>query len=321
MIFANRKNQIMKTLNLFSILVMAAAPSLALAGQGTLVFPNPPVTNPPTPPPPPRIWVDTNYQPPQWEKPQTPSQPGQPYVYQQQLYGGNQELVSSEHAQKIVDNFRAAYPKLGSPRILIYVNRELVDENSGMKLTHGTQHIESTKNFGAGTNETGTIRTTTDQSFHSTEKSQPTLADKQTVRDVERLFGRPLRQAGASLVDQKVASELIADKPISEFVGASDSPESRKDREAIGKIADAVIEILIASKNATVTTVSGEQTITIPDIQATAIRLSDSRIIGQASSSDVTDRVPPSSLQNFGVPEITEATALALMEDMTPAAQ
>jgi hypothetical protein len=141
------------------------------------------------------------------------------------------------------------------------------------------------------------------------------------VRDVERLFGRPLRDAGAALADQKVAAELIADKPLDEFIGSSDTPQSRKDREALGKIADAVIEILISSKNITVPTIASSQTIAVPDIQATAIRLKDSRILGQASSSDVTSRVPASSLGNFDVRDITEATALALMEDMTPGQQ
>ena len=202
------------------------------------------------------------------------------------------------------------------------MNRELVNAQAGMKITHGTQRIESTKVFGAvGTNDAASIKTSTEQSFRADEKTPPTLADKQTVRDVERLFGRPLRQAGASLVDQKVAAQLIADKPITDFVGTTDTPESRKDREAIGKIADVVIEILISSKNVVVPTISETQTVNIPDIQVTAISLKDSKIIGQASSTDVTNRVPPSSLAGYGVQEITEATALALMEDMTSEAK
>ena len=215
-----------------------------------------------------------------------------------------------------MERFKAVYAKLGSPRFLLYVNRELVNEQSGMKLTHEQQHIESTKNFGNGTNDPASIKTTTDQSFRMNDVSEPTLADKQTVRDVERLFGRPLRQAGASLVDQKVAAQLIADKPITDFVGTTDTPESRKDREAVGRIADVVVEILISSKTIVVPTISDTRTLIVPDIQATAINLKDSKIIGQASSADVTNRVLPASLANLGVPEIAEATALALMDDM-----
>ena len=66
---------------------------------------------------------------------------------------------------------------------------------------------------------------------------------------------------------------------------------------------------------------AGDQTVVTPDIQATAINLKDSKILGQASSADLTARVPPTALAGFSVPEITEATALALMDDMAPAAK
>ena len=37
-----------------------------------------------------------------------------------------------------------------------------------------------------------------------------TLADRQTVRDVESLFGRPLRLGGAKIADQRIATQLMA---------------------------------------------------------------------------------------------------------------
>jgi len=133
------------------------------------------------------------------------------------------------------------------------------------------------------------------------------------VRDVERLFGRPLRMGGASLADQRIATHLLAGKP---FEGmTTDGEQARKDREALSKIADVVLEVLISSKNVQVTELSGDRTYATPDIQATAVRLSDSKILGQAASSDITGRV--ASARNFDVREIAEATALALMEDMT----
>ncbi len=267
----------MKRLNCIGILVFLSAVSGAQAQRGTLVFPPPPLPAPkPVPPP---LWVDTNFQPPEWSAAKTVAPAsGEVLVYDQKQYGGHAPLIAPEQAQGIIDRFKAAYPKLGSPRFLFYVNREL-----------------------------------------SAATPAATLADKQTVRDVERLFGRPLRQAGASLADQKVAAELLAGKPVTEVVGTTDTPQSRKDHEALLKIADVVIEILISSKTVTVPTIADAQTIALPDIQATAIRLSDSKILGQATSSDVTNRVPPPSLSGYGVPEITEATALALMEDLTTA--
>ena len=305
----------MKTLTFALVAATASVVSNAHAQRGTHTFPQ--QTEPAPTSAVPRVWVDTNYQAPEWSGSRTPAaQPGSTYVYDQKQYGGHVALVTPEQAQGIMDRFKAAYPALGSPRFLIYVNRELVDAQPGMKLIRREEHIESSR---SDTNSS--VKSVENNSYRADGKTATTLADKQTVRDVERLFGRPLRQAGASLVDQKVAAALIADKPISEFIGTTDTPQSRKDREALGKIADTVIEILVASKSVTVTTISGEQAITIPDIQATAIRLSDSKIVAQASSADVTNRVPPTSLAGFSIPEITEATALALMEDMTPAAK
>ena len=250
--------------------------------------------------------------------PQPVRLPAPPNTYEQKLMGGPAALISPEQAQAIIARFKDAYPKLGSPRLLIYVNRELVDEHAGMKLVRRTEHVDSSRTSD-GTNGAATsIKSSADNTYRPDDKPQPTLADKQTVRDIERLFARPLRAAGATLVDQKVATELIADRPLDEFIGTTDTPQARKDREALGKVADAVIEILISSKSITVPTITDSQTLSIPDIQATVISLKDSKIMGLASSTDVTSRVPQASLGNFDPQSITEATALALMDDMAP---
>ncbi|MFO1476679.1 MAG: hypothetical protein U1F98_08515 [Verrucomicrobiota bacterium] len=281
--------------------------------------PGPPVKPPPSDfvvdPPPPPIAV------------QQPGKPVPVYVYDQKPAAGRQPLISPEQAQGIVNRFKAAYPKMGSPRFLIYVNRELVEQDqNGMKLVNRTETVETasaavTNASAADTNAAPAVKSVEKNEYRAdaAARPQPTLADKQTVRDVERLFGRPLRAAGASIVDQKVAAELIADRPITEVIGAGDSPQARKDREAVNKIADAVIEILISSKPATVATTTGEQTVALPDIQATVVSLKDAKIIGQASSAEVTANIPPAVLATYNVREITEATALALMQDMTPA--
>ncbi len=300
----------MKMFKLASIFAVLAVLPAAHAQKGTLVFP-PPDTNPP----PPKDYV---VEPPPPPLSTLRGQPAPVYVYDQKPLAGRPLLVTPEQAQAIIIRFKAAYPGLGSPRFLIYVNRELVDEQSGMKLIHRAERIEGARNSPDSTNAVASVKSVENNEYRSDGKAQPTLADKQTVRDVERLFGRPLRSAGATLTDQKVAAELIADKPIADFIGTTDTPQARKDREALGKIADAVIEVLISSKTITVPTISASQTLTVPDIQATAISLKDSKILAQASSSDVMNRVPPAALGDFGVREITEATALALMEDMTP---
>jgi hypothetical protein len=67
-----------------------------------------------------------------------------------------------------------------------------------------------------------------------------------------------------------------------------------------------------------VSQISGDREVAVADIQATAIRLSDSAIIGQASSRDVLgrDREAGKVALRFDAGDIAEATALALMDDM-----
>lgn len=280
---------------------------------------------------------------------------------EQRLYGPNGTLVSPEKARQVVDSFRAAYEKLGKPRILFFVNRELIDENSGIKLTARTEHTEVSQgekkvNFeadpnaakpsgsapqtqinvaikgdagstssvtpGKGSAETKESKVTADNTYAAAEKTTATLADRQTVREVERLFGRPFRFAGASLADQKLAAALIADKPLDNFVAPANDT-ARKDREALAKVADVAIEVLVANRTITVPGISGDKVVAVPDIQVTAVRLSDSAIVGQASSSDILgkDRQAAQVAEQYDVREITEATALALMEDMTVTAK
>ena len=153
--------------------------------------------------------------------------------------------------------------------------------------------------------------------YRLNDRKEPALSDRQTVRDIERLFGRPLRMAGASLADQRTATQLLAGREFKSL--GIEGEQARKDREALAKVADVAIEILISSKNIQVAEVSGDRTYSIPDIQASAIQLKDAKILGQASSSDVSGATAYHA-RNYGVREIAEATALALMEDMVTSA-
>jgi hypothetical protein len=49
----------------------------------------------------------------------------------QQLYGGPAPLVTPEAAKALVDKFRSAFAQSDSPRFVFYVNRELIDVESG----------------------------------------------------------------------------------------------------------------------------------------------------------------------------------------------
>jgi hypothetical protein len=219
---------------------------------------------------------------------------------------GGDTLIARQTADGILEGFRKVYNKTDhAPRIVIYVNRALVDTSSGLKLTGHTEKYYT---------DAGATKTSGDNTYAVKDVPAPTLADLQTVREVERLFGRAFRNAGATLADQKTAAALLPEQAGTRLVG----DQAAKDREALAGIADIAIEVLISSRNLTVPEVSGDATYTVPDIQATAIRLKDSAIVGQAAASDILGRDLQAGriVKQFGVRDITEATALALMDDM-----
>jgi len=241
----------------------------------------------------------------------------------QQLYGGPAPLVTPEAAKALIDKFRTAFAQTEGPRFVFYVNRELVDAESGLRLTKRTERTEADRSETANGSAAPAPSTQNEKiiahnTYEAKDAAAPTLADRQTVRDVERLFGRPFRAAGAHLADQKVAASLLADQPLDNFAtGGGD--QARKDRDALANVADIAVEVLVSSRTVTVSNISGDdEVVTVPDIQATAIRLKDSAIIGQASSSDILGKDPQAArlANRYDVRDITEATSLALMQDM-----
>lgn len=289
-----------------------------------------------------------------------PEPPGG-FVYEQSVVPGRVQLVSSEQAREIVERFRETYRSMGKPRMLVFVNRELIGEDSGMVQVARTERYDTTRtertmdfqpapgaqqatqstagatsitaggsvtisgsaapiqSFVPGTGRASdeVTRTTGENRYEFRERTRPSLADRQTTRDVERLFGRPLRLGGASLADQRIGAQLIGTHSV-DGLARSAGGESAQEREALLRHADVVVEVLIGSRAVSRVGFNGTEVTTIPDIQATAIRLSDARILGQATASDVlgADRVAAATAQRFDVRDIAEATALALMQDM-----
>jgi hypothetical protein len=283
----------------------------------------------------------------------------QVYVYEQKPVSGVPVLITPEQAKVVIEKFKAGYEKMGKPRIAIYVNRDLVDTKSGMRLGGVSEKADfdrttTTTDFtldpnaakalggqggtiraggnvsiggqgtaveqlpGKGTTSTTREKGTASKTFTSADRQAAALADKQTVRDVERLFGRPLRHGGAALTDQRTFTQLIPSGKFDREAITTEGEEAKKDREALSKMADVVLEVLISSRQLVVQEVSGDKVYSVPDIQATAIQLKDGKIMGQASASDILgkDRFAGRIVRNFDVREIAEATALALMEDM-----
>ena len=232
-------------------------------------------------------------------------QPGQP-APQQRVYGPSGDtLIARQTADGILEGFRKAYKTDGAPRVVIYVNRALVDTSTGLKLTDRVEQFEKTD---------AALKTSGTNTYRQKEGTVAPLADQQTVREIERLFGRAFRNAGALLADQKIATALLPEEPGAHLVGDN----AAKDRKALSDVADIAIEVLISSRNITVPEVSGDATYPVPDIQATAIRLKDAAIVGQAAASDIIGKGVQAGrvIRQFNVQDITEATALALMDDM-----
>jgi hypothetical protein len=239
-------------------------------------------------------------------QPAQPAQPEQPQQPPQRIYGPSGDtLIARQTADGVLEGFRKAYKTDGAPRVVIYVNRALIDTASGLKLADRTEQFEKT-NDSSKTSGTNT--------YKQKDGTAATLADQQTVREIERLFGRAFRNAGAQLADQKIAASLLPDEPGAHLVGDA----AAKDRKALSDIADIAIEVLISSRNITVPEISGDVTYPVPDIQATAIRLKDAAIVGQAAASDIIGKGVQAgrAVRQFDVRDITEATAIALMDDM-----
>jgi hypothetical protein len=240
------------------------------------------------------------------------------YVYDQKPLPGMQPLIAPDFAQSIIDRFRTNIGEATHPRIAIFVNHDLVDEQSGMKLSSRTEHVDTTRvdKADAAAGGTTTTHSVVSSQYQNGGKAAPTLADRQTVRDVERLMGRPLRAAGATIVDQRVAAQLIGERPLNSL--GTETEQARKDREAITKIADVALEVLVSSRNITVVELGGDKVYPVPDIQVTAIQLKDSKVLGQASAADVMNRAGGTALaaRNYSPQDITEVTALALMDDI-----
>src|ERR1043165_8708588 len=125
----------MKAITITTVVAALAALPAAHAQKGTLDFPH---QTPNTPPPPPAVY---EVNPPPAPLPPGPGEP-KVFVYDQKPIAARPPLVAPEQAQAIIDHFRESYAKLGRPRTLIFINRELVDEQSGLKLTHRKEHVE-----------------------------------------------------------------------------------------------------------------------------------------------------------------------------------
>ncbi len=221
--------------------------------------------------------------------------PGTKHVYTVSPGLPLQTIYTAEQAKAIVEEFRITYAKLGGPKIDVRVNFPrgavqvpqlpivgvggvpAIDPATGLPMPAG------------GAPAAGGIPGTPARIFDTDE-----LSSKQTKREVERLFGRPLRMAGVTLMDADLTN-----------------------------LPEVSFEVLISEREITVNGIKGKQTHSVPDIQVTAIRMTDGRIIGQATVLDLFPKRSTAArmLQRYDIQQLTEATALALMKDISSSAQ
>ena len=234
----------------------------------------------------------------------------------QQLYGSRRAvLVNDEAAREVTARFRSTYVKEGAPRIAVFVNRAVSDRDGEWRLTERTERFNETTTAKDGEASTTTRDVSGENTYAASEAAEtPSIADRQTEREIERLFGRVFRHGGAVLADARAATALVGREVDDERIVQL----PRREREALKQVADIAIEVLVSSRPMTVRTLSGDVTLEVPDLQVTAIRLNDAAILGQAAASDLLGAGVRAAevVRQFGVPDITEATAFALMEDM-----
>ncbi len=169
------------------------------------------------------------------------------------VHAATTPLFSQEQAEAIIREFTETYAKLGEPKIDVRVNPPVGVPVAAAPLTPDE------------------------------------LATQQTKREVERLFGRPLRFAGATLVDADLSNQ-----------------------------SEVTFEVLISARK-----LGGGNSKSVPDIQVTAIRFADGSIIGQATVLDLfpNRKVANRQLPEYSIQQLTQATALALMKDISSSAQ
>jgi len=261
---------------------------------------------------------------------------------------------SNEYFNSVIELFRKTKSIKQDSRILLYINRELVDGKTGILLqekselvTSGVVQIDAKAienlkvagsattnsggtstpssiigNLNAGGSQSNSIALTNQgviqiNKFKIGQQEEKSVDRKSFERDIERYFSKELRRAGLRLVDQGVAAQLILDDASKTLGSAQTNPIADRERQVINQLADIVIELLVTAQRFEDREVSGAlRVIEVPEIRVKAIDLKTSQIVGQASSSDIFEDFTFNQLGRIGNREAAQAAAIALLADI-----
>lgn len=238
------------------------------------------------------------------------------------VVGGNASLMLPEGggatpgaaaARDATGRFFETYLKLGQPRLLFVVNAEAAARPPQPRFTRrgpgaGERSREARLPGGMAT-----------AFVASGAPAAPSAAEPPLVAThLARQFDQPFREGGARLADPTAVATLMAGKSLTHFT-ASGSEAARRDRAALAQVADVIVEVVVAQREVVLPVGAAERVGWQPEVQATAIRLSDSAIIGQANSRELVNRQRGRKNRAGAadtVEALAQATAQALMESI-----
>ncbi|PAW77130.1 MAG: hypothetical protein B9S32_12685 [Verrucomicrobia bacterium Tous-C9LFEB] len=253
------------------------------------------------------------------------------------------------NGKEVVDQFRDAYAKQQKPRILLFVNRELLPsarlEANGRTETvtqvkgdavdggNGTSNIQignNTQTSGGGgivinPRQTGAggekkETTTTYKPGDKANLGTPNLSEFD-ARQLEESFRAPYFSAGTRFIDQKMAASLLRHFPVigERFLTPPTTDAEKEAQAALKQSADIAIELLGRHYDVSYPTPAGDTTIHRLDLVATAYDLKNPGVIlGQISSESLYGfNQPGGTRRNVSDREIIDQTALTLMQQLT----
>jgi hypothetical protein len=251
----------------------------------------------------------------------------------------------------VVRQYKSAYAQQGKPRLLLYINRDLVKDrgetvevltvDTSTKTKGDPVEVSPGANVQIGSNSTSSPASSTKATGKGGERLESVTASvRETAasnkgvipvtdieaREIEENFQEAFNEAGARFVDQKIA--LLANRTFAEagenFLTAPKTDKERQEIESLRQSSDVVIEILARRRPVQILEVSGnDRTEYQLELIATATRLKDGVKVAQVSSNSIYkfNRRNGEARQRRAVrytnAEITQQVSLALMQRLS----